>query len=743
MRRKARVVASAPLWWRRGLTVGIAILTMLALLSMTRVRGPLWVVAPVGFSLAGCLLYRWTRHQLFVGVEVVLVIAYFVIIAFITPYLEPSRRPPSTLGVLSILGLVILYPAQMALWTGPRTLQELLLLGLVAISQFLYGMTLARPAAWWLAVAFFPALVFTLLQYALAREIETIGARPARPRGHAWRQMGLALVLVPFLGFLGGAVFYLLPRYSTISGAFDLLSGVSLDMEPGPIPETTEDDRTTTMRTGPAQRMDLRAEGVIHLDPTALLSVRVQLEALAGGQELSPEYGGRLYLRRQVLDDYLPASWAASGSHFPRTHQPDNRGWVQLPGAPPRRQTGFRITVHPLHRMGRQGVVALGRPCAVESDRHLIGHPEESLGFARRLPRGRAYTVTGEMIYAWPQVKAFVKRQGLRAVHEEMDHYTYVPPRPREAEVRTLAEAWARGASDDVDRVEAVLRRFRGREFTYTLNLPKVVFAANPTWDFLCRSRRGHCERFADGLAALLRHLGLPARVVGGFVGGEWRDRYPAGFVFLARDAHAWVEVHFDRLGWVAVDPSPRGWSANLGLMPPYPALLEPPEGGNDENRLALGPEGFTGREQLGLYQLLVERFRAVVAAVGWPVLVLGLLGLMAMVYFARRVFGDRAREPDGSAAIQAPRLFNPILDLFEALRIRGIRPGRGETPLELATRAGARLEIELVPVMERLYAHRFGGLSFSPDEQDTFRHWLETVRRPPPDPGREGAGGT
>jgi hypothetical protein len=383
-------------------------------------------------------------------------------------------------------------------------------------------------------------------------------------------------------------------------------------------------------------------------------------------------------------------------------------------------------------------VVSLGRPVQVTVNRILRGHPEEELVFQRRLVGRRGFTVDGEMIYAWEQVKRLVRRHGLRAVHAEQDHYTAVPERPRREKVAALARRIVERARDDGEKLDAILGYLGRPQFRYGLNLPPVRFPANPTEDFLFRSRVGHCERFADGLAVLCRHAGLPARVVKGFMGGEWRERpSPPGFRFRAQDAHAWVEVHFERLGWVAVDPSPGGNLANLGLTPPFgglPPAAEAPE-------IALAPETFTGAEQLSLYQHLLERARAFVDALGWPLLLLGAAALIALVYIGRRVFAAAPVADEGRIEPGRPPAFNPILEFVRALRRRGLFLRRGETPLEFAVRAETVVDTPLVPVMQRLYAVRYGGLAFSDAERSEFEGWLERVaRRAETDPALRGA---
>jgi hypothetical protein len=67
--------------------------------------------------------------------------------------------------------------------------------------------------------------------------------------------------------------------------------------------------------------------------------------------------------------------------------------------------------------------------------------------------------------------------------------------------------------------------------------------------------RYGHCEYYATAMCMLLRCLGVPARMAVGYAvqaadeDGVWRA--------ASSNAHAWVEVYFDELGWVAFDPTP------------------------------------------------------------------------------------------------------------------------------------------------------------------------------------------
>ncbi len=98
--------------------------------------------------------------------------------------------------------------------------------------------------------------------------------------------------------------------------------------------------------------------------------------------------------------------------------------------------------------------------------------------------------------------------------------------------------------------VEAYLRKNHG----YTLN--PGYGGEHPVVRFLLKKLPGHCEYFASAMAIMLRLRGVPARLVGGFVGGQWN---PLGHYYIVKnsDAHTWVEIWVPGRGWVFFDPTP------------------------------------------------------------------------------------------------------------------------------------------------------------------------------------------
>ena len=117
--------------------------------------------------------------------------------------------------------------------------------------------------------------------------------------------------------------------------------------------------------------------------------------------------------------------------------------------------------------------------------------------------------------------------------------------------VRDLAYSWAVQNHDPRGVISSALRFFRTQGFSYSLTPGEYDDLA----EFLFRRRMGFCEHYAASFATLMRLAGIPARVVVGYLGGEYNE---LGHFFLVRqaDAHAWCEVWLPENGWTRVDPT-------------------------------------------------------------------------------------------------------------------------------------------------------------------------------------------
>ncbi|HUX44372.1 MAG TPA: transglutaminase family protein [Terracidiphilus sp.] len=89
------------------------------------------------------------------------------------------------------------------------------------------------------------------------------------------------------------------------------------------------------------------------------------------------------------------------------------------------------------------------------------------------------------------------------------------------------------------------------RLFEYFEYVPKHTRVDSPI-DEAILSGKGVCQDFAHTMIALLRHVGIPARYVSGYLFRSLEDQDRS-----TPDAtHAWVDVLLPYLGWVGFDPT-------------------------------------------------------------------------------------------------------------------------------------------------------------------------------------------
>jgi transglutaminase-like putative cysteine protease len=122
------------------------------------------------------------------------------------------------------------------------------------------------------------------------------------------------------------------------------------------------------------------------------------------------------------------------------------------------------------------------------------------------------------------------------------------------------------GPETDPLKQAALIEHYMSTTFHYVPD-PAAIGRPITVDTFLLKERRGHCEYFAAGMVALMTALNVPARLVGGFYGGE-RNPLTGYLVVRRADAHAWTEVWAgDR--WETFDSTPaalRPGNGSVGL---------------------------------------------------------------------------------------------------------------------------------------------------------------------------------
>jgi transglutaminase-like putative cysteine protease len=128
---------------------------------------------------------------------------------------------------------------------------------------------------------------------------------------------------------------------------------------------------------------------------------------------------------------------------------------------------------------------------------------------------------------------------------------------------------------DATDPYEITLRIEKHLRSHYDYSLaPPASDYSSPYAAFLFDTQSGYCQHFAGTMALLLRYNGVPARVAVGFTTGEKESE--GVYLVSTSNAHAWVEVYFPTVGWVAFDPTPGRSIPAPGPSSSSPGFINP-----------------------------------------------------------------------------------------------------------------------------------------------------------------------
>jgi protein-glutamine gamma-glutamyltransferase len=240
----------------------------------------------------------------------------------------------------------------------------------------------------------------------------------------------------------------------------------------------------------------------------------------------------RLYWRGIVLNSFAGSAWVRS--------EPPAYEQKGVPRGETIRQTIFPEPGRMTHLVALNVPWVLTGVRSTRSDDHTFTLQGPGAGRIRY----EAVSVQDETIKGIPEVN---RRYYLRVPED-------VSPR-----LAALGKSIAGNNRRDMEKFSQLEDFFAASTFSYaTTNLP---VGHNPLDQFLFVSKRGNCEYFASSFALLLRLAGVPARLVGGYYGGDYND-LGGYYVVTAARAHVWVEAFITGTGWVTIDPS--RWAVNF-----------------------------------------------------------------------------------------------------------------------------------------------------------------------------------
>lgn len=421
------------------------------------------------------------------------------------------------------------------------------------------------------------------------------------------------------------------------------------------------------------------------------------------------------YLRGLVQDRFGPEQVDFASGRNLQTLSAGTDGWIDLQTSTQGPELELEIYQAPLlTREDAWNILFSSQPALEVRANRVLFHEDGVLVSLDGDVEWKRYAVRSGVDDA-----RFWNLEGHGARHPSR-RYTQLPDQPQLVDqIRAHAESITRGADNDLDRVRAVIGHFHS-DYTYLLAAQDTP-GLEGVLAFL-KDRRGHCTDFASAATLLLRSLGISARIATGFLVGDWSDEHDA-FEVTTRNGHAWVEVYFEGVGWLRVEPTPSGrreqaWRARLaeglvGLSSWFDELGTDlsywMSSGTDEADLKLVMQTLVRAPEA----LWASARRAPVATALWLIALVG-----AWIGLARLRSGA-ASESVRSTRRKQTREQDRFLNLLRTLEKRGHRRPAAQTPREFALRlATAKPEWGAIQaIVESFYRARFGGVA--PSEQE------------------------
>jgi len=496
---------------------------------------PFWLALPTAiiliislFHAGGVLFLRRAMAQITDSPTLwnVLLIGAFVILLIDLTVVSRDLLPAGIHFLVVLLGIKLLTLQQR------RDYRHLYVISLMAI----LASAALTTEAWYVPIFMLYLLtaVWTLLLYHLTQETSEISAAATLPGTMAGRTTFPSRITYRFFWLTNGiviltvaltlAIFFLIPRIGV--GVLQKTSGEAV--------------RTT----GFSDRVDLGTIGSVKQNPQIVMRVELPDQS-AGGKD-------RFYLRGLAYDQYNGRSWSHSGTRQRSLNlTADGTFLVRPAGSRPLESPSETIRQDILLETLDTSVLFAAPFAELVSGEFLTVQADAMYGLHLPFPPSSRirYSVTSLV----PQLGANERTASSLAYPDSIRfHYLQVPMGSEQ--VADLAHRVTHRAATPFEQTQMIQQHLL-ENYRYSLE-SEVATLNHPLDEFLFTRKTGYCEHYATAMVVMLRIVGVPARLVTGFLATEWNE-YGGYFTVRQRDAHAWVEVYFPHSGWITMDPTP------------------------------------------------------------------------------------------------------------------------------------------------------------------------------------------
>ena len=261
--------------------------------------------------------------------------------------------------------------------------------------------------------------------------------------------------------------------------------------------------------------------------------------------------GTPFYVRQEVLDEFSDNGWRPSRrSGFQDGLTPLGDGPFPVSPEGGSEAPAFRFNAQfTILALGGRTLPILSNPRSLQTPNGGAWSSATASVVNTTLRRGMTYSE--QVDQPAPSVAAL--RAAPQWTGEDRGGLLSLPEMPES--VRELTNELTANLERPYDKAKAIADYFTNgkNNFIYSLTAP-ADDGRDALVTFLDK-KQGFCQQYAAAAGVLMRMAGLPTRVVVGYT-----HRQPDSngvFTVTTSDAHAWVEVFFQSIGWIPFDPTP------------------------------------------------------------------------------------------------------------------------------------------------------------------------------------------
>ncbi len=253
-----------------------------------------------------------------------------------------------------------------------------------------------------------------------------------------------------------------------------------------------------------------------------------------------PQYN-QLYWRAMVMDDFDGRTWQQSKNRSLKNIDNSNNIILDIPKlvGP---QTRYQVIAEPSYQKWLFSLSVVDPKSLPANQISLLALPNYTIKSSKSISQTTSYQVTSYRETMLNSPLSYSVRQ--KNLHIPIGSNPRLQEKGKELKLTY---------PDEIQRAQAILDIIREQNFYYTLTPP--LLSGHELDQFFYQTKKGFCVHYASVFTLMMRASGVPARLVAGYLGGEYNEQ--SGHLSIYQyDAHAWAEIWVKDQGWVRVDPT-------------------------------------------------------------------------------------------------------------------------------------------------------------------------------------------